>query len=55
MNFTTNYENVGTGSGLLPEGLYECVIKSAAIETTKNGIEYSDVRLVIGNDIQDQK
>ena len=55
MNFTTNYENVGTGSGLLPEGLYECVIKSAAIETTKNGTEYFDVRFVIRNDIQDQK
>ena len=55
MNFTTNYENVGTGSGLLPEGLYECVIKSAAIDTTKNGTEYFDVRFVIRNDIQDQK
>lgn len=50
MNFTTNYDDVE--SGILPEGLYECVIKSASMNTTKKGTEYFDVRLVIRNDVQ---
>lgn len=55
MNFTTNYENVGSGSTLLPEGDYECIIKSAILNTTVNGTPYFDVRFVIRNDIQNQK
>ena len=51
MNFTTNYDNVGTGSGLLPEGLYECVVKSASLNATQNGKPYFDVRFVIRNDV----
>ena len=50
MNFTTNYDDVE--SGILPEGLYECVIKSASMNVTKKGTEYFDVRLVIRNDVQ---
>lgn len=51
MNFTTNYDDVGTGSELLPEGLYECVIKSASLNATQNGTPYFDVRFVIRNDV----
>ena len=51
MNFTTNYDDVGTGSELLPEGLYECVVKSASLNATQNGTPYFDVRFVIRNDI----
>lgn len=53
MGFSTNYEGIGEG-GLLPEGEYECVVRSAAETTTKNGIPCFDVRFVIRNDI-DQK
>lgn len=51
MNFTTNYDDVGTGSELLPEGLYECVVKSASLNATQNGTPYFDVRFVIRNDV----
>ena len=51
MNFTTNYDDVGTGSDLLPEGLYECVVKSASLNATQNGTPYFDVRFVIRNDV----
>ena len=51
MNFTTNYDDVGTGSDILPEGSYECVIKSAALSVTKNGTAFFDVRFVIRNDV----
>lgn len=51
MNFTTNYENVGTGSDLIPEGKYECVVKAAAMNRTSQGKPYFDVRLVIRNDV----
>ena len=50
MNFTTNYDDVGT-SDILPEGSYECVIKSAALNATKNGTAFFDVRFVIRNDV----
>ena len=51
MNFSTNYDDVGTGSELLPEGLYECVVKSASLNATQNGTPYFDVRFVIRNDV----
>lgn len=51
MNFTTNYDNVGTGSDLIPEGEYECVVKTAALNRTSQGKPYFDVRLVIRNDV----
>ena len=51
MNFTTNYDDVGTGNELLPEGLYECVVKSAALNANQNGTPYFDVRFVIRNDV----
>lgn len=51
MNFTTNYDDAGTGSELLPEGLYECVVKSASVNSTQNGTPYFDVRFVIRNDV----
>lgn len=51
MNFTTNYDNVGTGSDLIPEGEYECVVRTAALNSTANGTPYFDVRLVIRNDV----
>lgn len=52
MGFSTNYDNISEGSELLPVGEYECVIKSASMNTTKNGTPYFDVRLVIRNDVQ---
>lgn len=51
MNFTTNYDDVGTGSELLPEGFYECVVKSASLNATQNGTPYFDVRFVVRNDV----
>nr|DAP61929.1 MAG TPA: Protein of unknown function (DUF669) [Caudoviricetes sp.] len=51
MNFTTNYDNVGTGSDLIPEGEYECVVRTAALNSTGKGTPYFDVRLVIRNDV----
>lgn len=54
MGFSTNYENIGEG-GLLPEGRYEVIIKSAAPNATRNGIAYLDIRMVIRNDIEGQR
>ena len=34
--FSTNYEEIGNGSELLPDGRYEAVIKTAQLSTTKN-------------------
>lgn len=53
MNFSTNYDNIG-GSGLLPPGRYECIVKDAVPAVTKNGTPYLDIRFVIRNDV-DQK
>lgn len=53
MNFSTNYDNIG-GSGLLPAGRYECIVKDAVPAVTKNGAPYLDIRFVIRNDV-DQK
>lgn len=50
MNFSTNYENIG--SELLPEGKYECIVKDAFLSETKNGTPYLDIRLVIRNDVE---
>ena len=52
MNFTTNYDNTGAGSDLLPAGTYECIVKSASMNVSKKGTEYFDVRFVIRNDVQ---
>ena len=50
--FSTNYDNVGNGSELLPEGRYEVVIKTAQLNATKNDTPYIDVRMVIRNDVE---
>lgn len=50
--FSTNYEEIGNGSELLPEGRYEAVIKTAQLNTTKNDTPYIDVRMVIRNDVE---
>lgn len=52
MNFTTNYENIGSGSELLPVGKYECIVRDAVPAATKNGTPYLDIRFVIRNDVQ---
>lgn len=51
MNFSTNYDNVGGGSELLPEGKYECIVKDALPAATKNGTPFLDIRFVIRNDV----
>lgn len=50
--FSTNYEEIGNGSELLPEGRYEVVIKTAQLNATKNDTPYIDVRMVIRNDVE---
>lgn len=52
MNFSTNYDNIGSGSELLPEGKYECIVKDAFPYATKNGTPYLDIRFVIRNDVE---
>lgn len=52
MGFSTNYENIGSGNELLPIGNYEVIIKSAALNATKNGAPYLDIRMVIRNDVE---
>lgn len=52
MGFSTNYDGLSENSELLPEGEYECVIKSADLNTTKNGTPYFDVRFVVRNDVE---
>lgn len=52
MNFSTNYESLSSGSNLLPEGKYECIVKSAALAATKNGIPYLNIVFVIRNDVK---
>ena len=52
MNFSTNYDNIGSGNELLPVGKYECIVKDAVPDTTKNGTPYLDIRLVIRNDVE---
>lgn len=51
MAFETNYQS---NTGILPEGMYECVIKSVYEDATKGGKIYINVPLVVRNDI-DQK
>lgn len=50
--FSTNYDNIGNGSELLPEGRYEVVIKTAQLNATKNDTPYIDVRMVVRNDVE---
>ena len=50
--FSTNYDEIGNGSELLPEGRYEAVIKAAQLNTTTNDTPYIDVRMVIRNDVE---
>lgn len=49
--FTTDYENLGNNNELLPEGAYECIIKSAYLTATQNGTEYFSVDFIIREDI----
>ena len=51
MAFETNYQN---NMDIIPEGFYECVIKSAYEDATNSGKVYINVPLVVRNDI-DQK
>lgn len=52
MAFGTNYDNIPQGGGLVPEGLYECIITNAEIRQTKNGKYKVGFMLTIRNDIQ---
>lgn len=51
MNFSTNYDDIGSGNELLPEGKYECIVKDAFLSVTKKGTPYIDIRFVIRNDV----
>lgn len=51
MNFSTNYDDLNEFE-LIPEGIYETVVKSAEEAVTKGGTGYIDVRLVIRNDVE---
>jgi hypothetical protein len=50
MNFATNYDDLGS-SEMLPEGKYECIIKSAE-EKSLGGYPVLDIRCVIRNDVE---
>ena len=49
MAFETNYQN---NSDIIPEGFYECVIKSVYEDVTKGSKLYINVPLVVRNDIE---
>jgi len=49
MAFETNYRD---NSELIPEGFYECVIKSVYEDATKGGKLYINVPLVVRNDVE---
>lgn len=49
MAFETNYQN---NTDIIPEGIYECVIKSVYEDATKGGTVYINVPLVVRNDIE---
>jgi hypothetical protein len=48
--FTIDHNN--TSGSLIPEGVYEAVIKAAFENTTKNGAMYIDIPLIVRNDIE---
>jgi hypothetical protein len=52
MAFSTNYENIPQGGGLVPPGKYECIITNAEIRQTKNGKYKVGLTLTIRNDVQ---
>jgi hypothetical protein len=54
MEFGIDYSEATEGSGLLPEGKYEVIIKYAGEDATKNKTVYINVTCVIRNDV-DQK
>lgn len=53
MNFSTKYDDLNDFE-LLPEGVYETIVKSAQEAVTQNGAQYIDIRLVIRNDVEQQ-
>ena len=50
--FETNYSELP--DNLLPEGEYECVIKSAFVNATSGGTLYYSVQFIVRNDIPDE-
>ena len=51
MSFATNYNGISNSDNLLPEGKYECIIKSAFVNATSGGTVYYSVQLIIRNDV----
>lgn len=51
MAFSTNYQEI---ENLIPEGAYECVIRSAFVNATPGGALYFSVRLTVRNDVPQQ-
>jgi hypothetical protein len=54
MSFGVDYKEASEGSGLLPVGEYEVIIKYAGEDTTKGGTVYINVTMVIRNDVEQQ-
>ena len=55
MGFKNNYSEASQGSGIKPEGDYECIITAVEERQTKNGAWGLNFTLVIRNDVPDQK
>lgn len=50
MGFGVNYDEAS--AGLLPAGIYECLIDTAKKTVTQNGTPVIDVRMIIRNDVE---
>jgi hypothetical protein len=50
--FEVNHEEAKQSGGLMPEGEYEVIIKSALEDATKGGTQYINVPLIVRNDIE---
>lgn len=55
MGFKNDFDKAEQGSGLKPEGDYECIITAIEEKTTKNSSTGLNLTLVIRNDVQGQK
>lgn len=52
--FTVNHKDVYEGNGLMKEGEYEVIVKTAGEMVTPGGTVYFSVDLVVRNDIEQQ-
>lgn len=53
MGFGINYDEASQNQGgIMPEGEYECIIKSAVEDAAKSGTKFINIPLVVRNDIE---